>query len=123
MNKKGFTLVELLAIITILGLIGLITLPITGSIIRDSEKKTFNETLNSIIESAKIYNIESNYKAISDEGIDIKSSKLKYTNKETIISGKLYYENNDYYLEEVKTKNFCANGSKEKFNIYVGECK
>ena len=40
-NKKGFTLVELLVVITLLGVLGLITVPIINDVIKNSIKKSF----------------------------------------------------------------------------------
>ncbi len=45
---KGFTLVELLAVIIILGLIALITIPAIGNIISDSQEKAYNEQIKRI---------------------------------------------------------------------------
>ena len=41
MKKKGFTLVELLAVIVILGIIMSITTPIIIKVINDSKKETY----------------------------------------------------------------------------------
>ena len=49
MKKKGFTLVELLAVITLIGILGLITVPIINNTIKSSRKKAFKETLNAIV--------------------------------------------------------------------------
>jgi len=43
MNKKGFTLVELLAVIVILGILALITTPVVINIIDDSKNKAYEE--------------------------------------------------------------------------------
>lgn len=48
LNKKGFTLVELLAVIVILGVIMLIAIPSVGTIIKNSRE-------NSFISSGKMY--------------------------------------------------------------------
>jgi len=39
-NKKGFTLVELLAVIVILAIIALIAVPITLNVLEDSKKSS-----------------------------------------------------------------------------------
>ena len=54
-NKKGFTLVELLAVIVILAVIALIAVPIVSSMIKDSKRKTFETSANGLVESAKVY--------------------------------------------------------------------
>lgn len=45
MNKKGFTLVEILAVITILAVIALITTPIIFGVIEDSRINTFTRSV------------------------------------------------------------------------------
>ena len=45
MNKKGFTLVEILAVITILAVIALITTPIIFGVIEDSRMNTFTRSV------------------------------------------------------------------------------
>lgn len=52
MNKKGFSLIELLAVIAIIGIIAVITFPVIDDVITNSEKKTFKssvEELNHIV--------------------------------------------------------------------------
>ena len=45
MNKKGFTLIEILAVITILAVIALITTPIIFGVIEDSRMNTFTRSV------------------------------------------------------------------------------
>lgn len=53
MKNKGFTLVELLAVITVLGIIGLIAIPTVTSIINSSKEKAKKIQIEEIIRSAK----------------------------------------------------------------------
>jgi len=53
--KKGFTLVELLSIIIVLGIVIVIAAPIVGNQIKLSENKAYEITVNSIEEAAKRY--------------------------------------------------------------------
>jgi len=48
MNKKGFTLVELLAVIVILAIIAVISAPIINGIIEDSRMSAFKSSVNGI---------------------------------------------------------------------------
>ena len=43
--KKGFTLVELLAVITLLGLLSLIVVPVVDKIIKDNKEKLYQTML------------------------------------------------------------------------------
>lgn len=48
MNKKGFTLVELLGVITILGLLGLVVVPVISNIISDNKKSLYESQISNI---------------------------------------------------------------------------
>lgn len=65
-NNKGFTLVELLAIIVILAAIALITTPIVINLINDAHENTFKNSVNGI------------YRAIQDD-----YTQKGYTNTQT----------------------------------------
>lgn len=55
MNKKGFTLVELIAVVVILALISLIVFPAVNSMIKNSKEKAYNVQIDEIINAAKNY--------------------------------------------------------------------
>jgi len=55
MKKKGFTLVELLAVIVILAIIALIAVPMVLNIIEKSKIGALKSSLNGLIESADMY--------------------------------------------------------------------
>ena len=87
MKKKGFTLVELLAIIVIIGIIALVATPILLKIIREAKKQAFLDTSYGIVESG--YNYYST-KALKGEIIKTKET-IKFPEiKDTIkVKGKL----------------------------------
>ena len=55
MKKKGFTLVELLAVIVILSLILVIAVPSVNRYIKQSKEKAYNTQTSTIIEAAQAY--------------------------------------------------------------------
>ncbi len=57
-NRKGFTLVELLAVIVILGILTLITVPIVSNYISDSRQKTYTAHEKTMEEAAKSLTVE-----------------------------------------------------------------
>ena len=67
-NKKGFTLIELIAVIIILGVIFLIAIPSVSSIIMNSRKKTYLLDADRFIGAAKDF-INSNNINLRDENM------------------------------------------------------
>ncbi len=58
MNKKGFTLVELLGVITVLAIIVVITMPIVNETIKNSKEKAYKAQIKEIEKAAKDYTAE-----------------------------------------------------------------
>lgn len=61
MNKKAFTLVELLAVIIILGIIALIAVPTVFKIIDSSKDELYNDQIVQIENAAKRWTVENAY--------------------------------------------------------------
>ena len=105
MNKKGFTLVELLAVIIILSIIVLITAISTSNIIRNSKKSLSDIQINSIKESAKSYYIEEgnnqNYVCVNVSELISKGyiDNENKNNEEMAGSVKIRYIDNKYIYE------------------------
>lgn len=52
-KNKAFTLVELIAVVAILGLIALIVYPAIASVIRNTKESAYNDQVNVIVTAAK----------------------------------------------------------------------
>lgn len=86
--KKGFTLLELLAVMIILGLILAITIPSIGDVIDRNREKLFLESENRMLDAAKSYTLENTSSLPSVVGT---STKIDMT---VLVSGK--------YMEQIK---------------------
>ncbi len=76
MKNKGFTLIEVIAVLLILSIIALITTPIIIGIIKDSKEKAFINDVSNMVDSIRTYQAENNYEAITidyttDDNVDI----------------------------------------------------
>ena len=67
MKQKGFTLVELIAVVAILGLIALVVYPAVGSVIRNAREETYKDQVDVIIKAAKEWSVK-NATKLSDDG-------------------------------------------------------
>lgn len=76
MRNKGFTLVELLAVIVILSLIMILVTPLVNKFITNSENSTYDFQIKTIEDSAINFTIEyGNYIDLDDFTIDLKLLK------------------------------------------------
>ena len=98
MSKKGFTLVEILGTLVILGIILAITVPAIGNVINNSYTKACEINLQSMEEGARAYVLKNNIKMEQGEAIRIDISQLE---------------------EEILTKPILDPQTKEKCTGYV----
>lgn len=91
MNRKGFTLAEVMGVIILLGLLALITVPAIESYIDNSKEKSYNSTISEIISASKNWNLKN-------------SSKVTWT--ETATSDIYSYE---LQLADLKKTEFLTN--------------
>ncbi len=76
MNRKGFTLLELLAVVIILAVIALITTPIIYGLINNSREKAFVDTGYGLISAARTYQTKA---AGNNESLDL---RIDYKNSD-----------------------------------------
>lgn len=58
MKKNGFTLIEILAVIVVLGLLTIIITPTVSNLLKDSEESLYNKQIDSILSATKKYVVE-----------------------------------------------------------------
>jgi len=120
--KKGFTLMELLAVIIVLGVISMITVNVVTNNIETTKKKTFEVNAIGLLEAAKEYvtkEMEDN--DFPKEGIEAKKLNMK---NNPFISGIVKRNEQDQIiLENVTDGKYCANGVKSNLEITEGSCE
>lgn len=78
-NKKGFTLVELLAVIIVLAVVAVISIPVIGNLIDKAKKDMLRDSAINLVDSGKTY--YANALMDNDEGLE---SSKKFTIGENI---------------------------------------
>lgn len=73
-NRKGVTLVELLAVIVIMGIIAAIAVPAIGGLIENSRIRAIEGTVTSMQEAARIYAITNENSGSSAAPLDVKAT-------------------------------------------------
>jgi len=135
-NNKGFTLVELIAIIILLCALTMLIYLSLSKVLERQKIKTFTETLNGIIESATIYATENHYNFTVDGTnvvydnindkyvISLKSNLISMNSDAQIASGWIIV-NSDTTIEVKNIYNgkYCAvSGTTGDYEIKKSEC-
>ena len=71
-NKKGFTLIELIGVIILLGIIALITYPIVGAVIEESQQKAYEKQISELERLSYTWITRNLNKLTKDESIEYK---------------------------------------------------
>ena len=123
-KKRGFTLVELLAVVIILGIISIIIYPVLNKILKENRRKAFEASLDSVVRAAELYKTDNNNNIdiinYDDEKIDI--SNLGKWKSGTISDGVDTDGKTKIYLTGFYDGEFCATGFSGNFTIVEGEC-
>lgn len=101
-NKKGFTLIEILAVVAILGILSLIAVPNVLKYLKTSQEQAMITQENTIAAAANLYNEDYCIHPIGNRtcGVCTKSDTISYV--------KLSVLKNLSLIDEVKFKNsFC----------------
>lgn len=113
--KYGFTLIELMAVIIILGVIALIAIPVVGNIVESARRKTFEESVLGAFKAA-IYKTgmdEINGVPLESE-IDVQALPLS----NNVLQGKFTLDDeNELVAYYIKDDRYCAYGEMTNLNI------
>lgn len=94
-KEEGFTLVELLAVIVILGIIVAIAIPSIGNIVSDAETKADKAEVQLIEDAARLYDVENE---VGSSGVTTEELKTAgfLDSRDSEVSGTVKYESNEY---------------------------
>lgn len=138
MNKKGFTLVELLGVIIVLGIIAMITIPRVNDSLKEARKNAFEDSVKAILVAVQNYQAEHytdsaydlkkgiNLNDLANE-IDIKNVgdllSKEYNGTGSTTGGFIVSDNGTPEAVGIGSKDFCANGKKNSLVITDGPCE
>ena len=121
-KKQGFTLIELLAVIIILSIIAVMTVPVVLGIIDRAQISSYKESVRSVFEATNLYLASNNFQDLPAGGISVTDTKIQIKNKE-FTSGKIIKnEEGNLELDKVSNGRFCAGGTFENIFIIEGSC-
>ncbi len=105
LNNKGFTLVEMLAVVIILGVLAAIMVPTVTSMIRKNQQDNFKNLNKSIISAAKMYMSDNRYEITLDGqtcGGGVTKRSITYIGEQEIKNSQIPIQtliNNDYLTD------------------------
>ena len=118
MNRKGFTLVELIAVLVLLSLIGIIIIPNVLRTNAKAEKRAFEEDIKAILKFCAQQDALEPY---SSNEIDIPNSELEL--KAGTYTGHVLKEDDNYKAANITNGIYCANGFRNSLVITDGNCE
>ena len=130
MKKRGFTLIELIAVIFLIGLIALIITPSVLNIVENSRKKAFLADVRSILSMAEANNVRTNYEkltyTVTDNKIYDEDGNELDSGGSNPLNGTIKFDVNGKSSLAIYNNKWCATKSSNKNEIeiteYTGEC-
>ncbi|MCI9234233.1 MAG: DUF5011 domain-containing protein, partial [Bacilli bacterium] len=128
-SKKGFTLLELLVVIIIIGVIALIVSPIIINTIGKGKKSTFERSIEGLVKSVEVDYSEDSFLAPREyfyekRDLTLLTVKEEMRDEEVEIQGKIdgsgfiyVDEEGNIYIDNICDKEYCANGPEDDIVI------
>lgn len=119
-KSKGFTLVELIATIIIIGVLLLIIIPTVSDTLKKSEKNTFAASARGVIRAGNDFFASTGFTYDDGDCISATSDELEMDKDQQIIGGSVCYINGQTYLKRVTDGKYCATGNSDTLSVF--EC-
>ena len=119
-KSKGFTLVELIATIIIIGVLLLIIIPTVSDTLKKSEKNTFAASARGVIRAGNDFFASTGFTYDEGDCISATSDELEMDKDQQIIGGSVCYINGQTYLKRVTDGKYCATGNSDTLSVF--EC-
>lgn len=111
MNKKGFTLIEVIAVVVIMGILALIVIPNTTRLLNEGKKEQMITEVGILISKAKYeYKMSNETKEEFTFEDYLKDKTDGYGDSYKV--GIVKYENNKYQVD-LRTANHCLSSTKD----------
>lgn len=121
--RKGFTLVELLAVIAIVAVLGIITVPMVMTTVEEANKSAFTSGAQNVFDTARTYitRIEETG-TLPDEGISVNELKNELKNFNYISGVILKEKDGSIIVDGLSDGKYCASGTKNNLRVIKGNC-
>lgn len=121
--RKGFTLVELLAVIAIVAVLGIITVPMVMTTVEEANKSAFTSGAQNVLDAARAYitRIEETG-TLPDEGISVNELKEELKNFNYISGIIIKEKDGSIIVDGLSDGNYCASGTKNNLRVIKGNC-
>ena len=119
-KRKGFTLVELIATIIIIGVLLLIIIPTVSDTLKKSEKNTFTASARGVIRAGTDFFASTGFTYDEGDCISATSDEIEIDKDHQIIGGSVCYIGGKTYLKRVTDGKYCATGNSDTLSVF--EC-
>ena len=122
--KKGFTMVELLTVIILLGIITAIATPMVFKYVKEAEITEITQDVRAIIHATNLYIEEADIRVFPEEGITLAEIAHKFPDTKGYI-GRIKVIDNEIVVTSLKNDKLCAYGTSENVTVTenLNECE